>query len=144
MSPAATAYAAYRSAEIETTSQKDLIVRLYQGAERFLEAGRVAMEQHQPEQAMMQCRRAKEIFIELMATLNFEQGGELANQLKELYAFFIIQITEGSLRKNPGQIAALQPIIANLREGWQQIPDEHANLSSMPAGNQGHAFSLRT
>ncbi|HEX3132273.1 MAG TPA: flagellar export chaperone FliS [Planctomycetota bacterium] len=144
MSPAATAYAAYRSAEIETISQKDLIVRLYQGAEKFLEAGRQAMELHQLETAMVQCRRAKEIFIELMSTLNFEQGGELAKQLKDLYAFFIVQITEANLRKKPEQIAAIQPIIATLREGWQQVPDTFANLSSMPAGNDGHAFNSRS
>jgi len=144
MSPAATAYAAYRSAEIETISQKDLIVRLYQGAEKFLEAGRQAMELHQLETAMVQCRRAKEIFIELMSTLNFEQGGDLAKQLKELYAFFIMQITEATLRKTPQQLAAMLPIIALLREGWQQIPASLANVSSMPAGNDGHAFNTRS
>jgi len=143
MSPTATAHAAYRSAEIETISQKDLIIRLYQGAEKFLEAGRQAMELHQLETAMLQCRRAKEIFIELMSTLNFEQGGDLANQLKDLYAFFIVQITEATLRKKPQQIAAIQPIIATLREGWQQVPDQFANVSSMPAGNDGHAFNSR-
>jgi flagellar protein FliS len=144
MSPAATAYAAYRSAEIETISQKDLIVRLYQGAEKFLEAGRLAMEQHQLETAMIQCRRAKDIFIELMSTLNFEVGGDLARQLKDLYAFIIVQINEASMRKQPAQIAAIQPIIATLREGWQQIPDEFANVSSMPSGNDGHVFNSRS
>lgn len=144
MSPAATAYAAYRSAEIETISQKDLIVCLYQGAEKFLEAGRQAMERHELETAMTLCRRAKEIFIELISTLNFDQGGEVAKQLKELYAFLIIQITEASMRKKPAQIAAIQPIIATLREGWQQIPDEFANVSSMPAGNDGHVFNTRS
>lgn len=144
MSPAATAYAAYRSAEIETISQKDLIVRLYQGAEKFLEAGRQAMELHQLETAMTQCRRAKDIFIELMSTLNFEVGGDVARQLKDLYAFIIVQITEASMRKQPAQIAAIQPIIATLREGWQQIPDEFANVSSMPSGNDGHVFNSRS
>jgi flagellar protein FliS len=144
MSPAATAYAAYRAAEIETISQKELIIRLYQGAERFLELGRQAMVLRQCESAMTHCRRAKDIFIELMATLNFEQGGDLARQLKELYAFFIVQISEASMRKDPDQIAALYPVIATLRDGWQQVPEEHANLSSMPVGHEGHAFSLRT
>lgn len=144
MSPAATAYAAYRSAEIKTISQKDLIVLLYQGAERFLEAGRQAMELRQLETAMTQCHRAKEILVELMSTLNFEAGGDLAVQLKDLYAFFIVQITEASLRKNPAQITAILPILATLREGWQQIPDDFANVSSMPAGFDGHGFSART
>jgi flagellar protein FliS len=143
MSPAATAYAAYRSAEIETISQRDLIVLLYQGAERFLEAGRQAMELHQLETAMVQCRRAKEIFIELLSTLNFEVGGEVAKQLKELYAFLVLQITEASMRKDPQKITAIMPIIATLREGWQQISDDFANVSSMPSGSDGHVFSCK-
>ena len=36
MPPAASAYSAYRSAEVETLTQRDLIIKLYQGAERFL------------------------------------------------------------------------------------------------------------
>ena len=142
MSPAATMSAAYRAAEIETISQKELIVRLYQGAERFLEAGRQAMELRHYESALTHCRRGKDIFIELLSTLNFEQGGEVAQQLKQLYAFLIFQISEGSLRKRPEQIAALMPIIVTLREAWQLVPDEHADLSSVRATHDGHTFNF--
>jgi flagellar secretion chaperone FliS len=137
------AYAAYRSAEVETVSQKELIIRLYQGAERFLSAGRIAMENKRGEEAMNHCQRARDIFVELMSTLNFEGGGEVANQLKELYSFLIFQISEASLRKNPEQLLPLMPIIKTLREGWEAIPEEHSNLSSIPVENAGHSFNFR-
>lgn len=138
-----TAQAAYRSAEVETLSQRELIVRLYQGAERFIAAGRDAILANKGEEAVNQCRRARDIFIELMATLNFDAGGGLANQLRDLYAFIIYQISEGSLKKNAAQLEALLPIIKTLREGWQAVPDEHANLTSIPEGNHGHSLNLK-
>lgn len=137
------AYAAYRSAEIETVSQKDLIVQLYQGAERFLKNGSEAMGGQRLEEATNQCRRARAIFVELLSTLNFETGGDLALQLRDLYAFIIFQIGEASLKRNPAQIEALIPIIRTMREGWEAVPDEHANVTSIPEGNQGHNLNLR-
>ena len=141
---AANAYAAYRNAELQTIPQRDLIVRLYQGAERFLIQAQAAMHNKQFEMAHANCQKAKAIFSELMATLNFEQGGDVAGQLKELYLFLIIKTVESNLRKDPALIGQLLPIVATLREAWQQIPDEHAQVSSVPVGHDGHSLSLRT
>jgi flagellar secretion chaperone FliS len=108
MGNAANAYGAYRSAEVNTVSQKDLIVRLYEGSERFLNSACLAMDSKDFVKSMNECRRARDIFIELLATLNFEKGGEFALRLKDLYSFFILQISEGSLRKNPEQCLSLK------------------------------------
>jgi flagellar protein FliS len=81
--------------------------------------------------------------MELMATLNFDQGGEMAIRLKDLYSFLIFQISEASLRKNPEQIQTILPIIRTMREGWENVPDEEANTTSIPAGTEGHALNFR-
>jgi flagellar secretion chaperone FliS len=142
MSPA-NAYSAYRSAEIETISQKELIIRLYQGAERFIIEAKLAMTNNQLEKASNLCRKTRDIFVELMSTLNFEAGGEVAYQLRDLYSFIIYQVSEASLRKQPEKLDALLPIIVTLRSGWEAVPDEHANITSIPEGNDGHALNLR-
>ena len=143
MSAHANAYGAYRSAEITTASQKDLIVRLYLGAEKFLDLACQAMAAKKYVDSMTNCRKARDIFMELMATLNFEQGGELAIRLKDLYAFLVFQISEASLRKNPEQIQTILPIIRTMREGWENVPVEEANTTSIPVGNEGHALNFR-
>jgi flagellar protein FliS len=134
---------AYRTAELQTISQRDLLVKLFTGAERFLAAAQLAMEQRQMEAAHNNCQRAKAIFFEMLSTLNFEKGGDIAQQLKELYLFLIGHIIEGNLRKSPALIAEIRPIVATLREGWERIPDEHAGSSLISLGT-GHAFNLRT
>ena len=143
MAPA-NAYAAYRTAEIETISQRDLIVKLYEGAERFLRQAQTAMQQRQTEIAHNNCLKARHIFMELAATLNFEQGGDIATHLRDLYLFLIAHITEANLRKSSEKIDEVMPIISILRKAWEQIPADLADTSSMPTGNHGHAFNLRT
>ena len=134
---------AYRNAEVETISQRDLLVRLYQGAERFLTIAQEAMRSRKIEEAHNNCQKAKAIFQELLSTLNFEVGGDTAIQLRDLYAFFISQIVQANLAKQPTMLAELMPIIAKLRTAWEQIPAEHANLSSV-SSSQGHSLFVRT
>jgi flagellar protein FliS len=141
---AATAYTAYRAAEIETISQKDLVIRLFQGIERMLVGAREAMVARQLEVAHRQCQRAKGVICELMSTLNFEQGGEIATQLRDLYVFLLSQICEANLYKDAKRLEAIIPIVATLRSAWEEVPVEFANTSSLPAGSEGHVLSLRT
>ena len=134
---------AYRTAEISTLSQRDLIIKLYQGAIRFLSLAIDAAKHHHIEDVHNNCIRAKKIFIELASTLKFDQGGEIATQLYELYIFFIARITEANLRKEPTLIEELIPIVQSLVEAWEQVPLNLADTTSMPV-NDGHSFSLRT
>lgn len=138
------AYTAYRNAEIETLSKRDLIVKLYETAERSLAMAQTAMTNKSYELAHSGCQKAKAIFVELLSTLNFEQGGEIAMRLRALYVFLITRIAEANLRKDPSMLIELVPIVANLREAWQQIPAEMADISSVPDENRGHSFNLRT
>ncbi|MCK6488249.1 MAG: flagellar export chaperone FliS [Planctomycetes bacterium] len=135
--PARAAAGAYRRAEINTLSQRDLLVRLYQGAERFLTHARNAMAKGEIETAHGACQKTKAIFTELVATLDLEKGGDVARQLKELYLFLILRTVEANLRKDPAIIDQLLPIIATLRGAWEQIPDSEANTSAR-VGGEGH------
>ena len=141
--PPAHAYAAYRTAEVETLTQRDLIVKLYQGAERFLLQAKMGMENKQIENATVGCQKAKRIFVELLSTLNFESGGEIADQLRDLYLFIVSQIVEANLQKDPQMIGELLPIIATLRGAWEEIPAEHANTSSLKEEHVGQTFHAR-
>ncbi|MBA3845327.1 MAG: flagellar export chaperone FliS [Planctomycetes bacterium] len=144
MAATANAYAAYRSAEVEGLTQRDLLIKLYQGAERFLFQAQAAMRAKQSSDAHFGCVRAKAIFIELMSTLNFDLGGEVATQLRDLYVFLIATISEANLRKDPTKLESIMPVIATLRQGWEQVPDEFANTTALPAGEHRHSLDLRT
>jgi flagellar secretion chaperone FliS len=141
--PAANAYAAYRSAEVTTMSQRDLLVKLYQGAERFLVQARAALANQQWEMADTGCQKAKRIFMELMATLNFSADATIAGQLRDLYLFIVAEIVQANLRHDGERLHRLLPIIATLREGWEQVPAEFAEVSSLPPEARGSHLNFR-
>jgi flagellar protein FliS len=138
-----TVSAAYRTAEVATISQRDLIVKLYRGAENYLALAQEAMHGQRIEAAHLNCQKARAIFFELMSTLNFEQGGEIAARLRDLYSFLIFQIVEANLTKDPEKLEALKPTLSTLREAWEQIPDSLANVSSIPQENDGHTCNFK-
>ncbi len=140
MSPAL-AYASYRNAEITTLNQRDLIVKLYQGAERFLLQAAMAIDADQPESAATGARKARAIFAELLSTLDRERGGDIASQLAALYTFFITDITDAMAVQDANELRKIVPIVANLREAWEAIPNDIAQESSTP--DKGHSIDLR-
>jgi flagellar protein FliS len=144
MGPAANAFNAYKQAEIETISQRDLLVKLYQGVERFLNIAMVGIANGEIESVNTNCQKAKRIFMELLSTLNMEVGGDVAVRLRDLYLFFIAEIVEGNLTKDRERIAKIMPVIATLREAWQGVPDEFANVSSLPQDSQGSTLNIRS
>jgi flagellar protein FliS len=134
---------AYRHAEFDTLTQRDLIVKLYAGAERFLVVAQKAMRENRIEDAHVNCQKAKAIFTELLSTLSFEAGGDIARQLRDLYTFFLAHIAEANLRRQPRMLAEVVPVIAQLRSAWEAIPADLANHSALTE-SQGHVFSARS
>jgi len=133
---------AYQTAEITTISQRDLLVRLYLGAERFLIHARDAMYKGQPDVAHAQCQKVKAIFSELVATLDFEAGGAIAHQLRELYLYLITKTVEANLRKDPALIDQILPVVATLRQAWQQIPAAEAEAHDRSGPTDGSHFAV--
>ncbi len=136
--------AAYRNAEIETVSQRDLLVRLYQGIERFLDQGEAAMRNQKRELATVSCQKARAILFELLSTLNFEVGGEIAERLKQIYLFLIAEITECSLRKDADRLRKIRPTLAILRSAWEEIPAEFANVTSLTGVDRHSLVDVRS
>lgn len=136
---------AYRSAEIEGLSQRDLLVKLFEGIERFLGQARSAMEAKQVEPAHENCIKARAIIMELLSTLNFDQGGDIAKQLRDLYLYLLSSISEANLRKDPALITTILPVVTTLCSAWRDIPAEEANTTSLPGGAQRTSLvNLRT
>lgn len=143
MSNASSAYQQYQRAEVGTLSQRDLIVKLYRGSEKFMRQGILAIRNNQYELCNDSCQKAKRIFMELLSTLNYDAGGEIAERLRDLYLFFASELVQANIRKEADRLERLLPIVESLREGWEQVPDEMANVSSLDPGNDGHSLNMR-
>lgn len=131
---AAVAANAYRHAEIDTLSPRDLLVKLFECMERSIDEGALAMQNRHYEMSARSCRRIRDILFELQATLNHEAGGEIAGRLDEIYRFLVKEVVEADWRKDVARLRGLKGVITPLREGWQGIPDAEAYTSSLGGG----------
>lgn len=139
---AALAYSSYRRSEIETLTPRDLLVKLFEGLERFVEQGALAMDNHHIEMATKNTKRIRDILFELQSTLNHEAGGEIAKLLDGLYTFMIVEVNEASLLKDSRRLRQLQRIIRPLKEGWRGVPDAHARTTSL-LGESHNVINMR-
>lgn len=127
----------YRTMETHGKSQLDLILQVYNGAILAYEAARAKFEDQNFEAGRDELEKAKRFVVHLYTTLNTEQGGEVADNLSQLYAFVVNETNTVAATKDLGRIDDIISIMDNLRQGWQglrqQVQSEPSSPSPTPA-----------
>jgi flagellar biosynthetic protein FliS len=96
----------YLETAVETASPARLIVMLYDGAIRFINEAAHAMRQRDYEAQNAKLQRAQKILAELISSLDFDKGGEIAENLFRLYTYMYNQLVEANINDQPRPIGA--------------------------------------
>jgi len=81
------------------------------------------------EQISKSVMKTEEIITELMISLDFEQGGEIAKHLFSLYTWFNRELLEANITQDVDRIKTVKNMLSELRETWNTISQ---NASSQP------------
>ena len=111
----------YQQMHVTSLNQKELIVLLYSGALQFINRGRDLMLKKDIPGTFENLNKARNIFIHLLSTLNLEKGGEVAQKLSGLYAYFIEKITVANMTKEIGELDDIVPLFAKIKKSWENI-----------------------
>ena len=111
---------AYRESAVLTASPEQLVVMLYDGANRFLTQSAVAMRDGRVALAGEKLRRAEAIIDELLATLDMSVG-EIAERLQALYVFFKEHLTSARLEQDASKVEDVARFMGELRSAWAGI-----------------------
>ncbi len=121
----------YRQVATRTASPGQLVLMLYEGAIRFLERAEAGFRLEDPVEFNTTINdnilRAQDIVRELDFSLNVEQGGELAVQLRRLYDYFDRTLLEANLRKDPTGIVEVTKRITVLRDAWATMLEKQGD-----------------
>jgi flagellar secretion chaperone FliS len=120
MSAYAPAPNVYRESAVLTATPEQLVVMLYDGANRFLTQSAVAMRDGRAGLAGEKLRRAEAIIDELLATLDLSVG-EVAERLQALYLFFKEHLSAARLEQNAAKVDDVARLMRELRAGWAGI-----------------------
>jgi flagellar protein FliS len=120
MSAYAPAPNVYRESAVLTATPEQLVVMLYDGANRFLTQSAVAMRDSRAGLAGEKLRRAEAIIDELLATLDMSVG-QIAEQLQALYLFFKEHLMAARLEQNADKVEEVARLMRELRAAWAGI-----------------------
>ena len=145
----------YRANQVATTDPGTLLLLLYQGTIDFLGHAKAAVVRGDMAEKGRCITRALAIISELLTSLNFEVGAEVARNLESLYLFMIDHITNANLANDPKPLDETIRLLATLKEGWEgAVAEERKRVtreSQMPstvehreARPQHHVYSLAT
>jgi flagellar protein FliS len=123
------ALSAYKETRIRTASQGQLIIMLYDEAVRQLDRGLelIALNKSgkkDPSRIEIIGKaivKAQAIITELMVSLDFDQGGEIAKNLFALYTWFNKELLEAHMDMDPVRITAVKNMFNELRTSWIEI-----------------------
>lgn len=111
-------------------SPVQLIVMLYDGAIRFMEEGKRAMIDKNYEVQNAKLQRSQKIVMELMGSLDFSQGGDIAKNLLKLYEYVLAELVEANITDDPTRIENAQSTMRELREAWATIQSQGAQIAA--------------
>ena len=127
MASKANPYRAYRDTQIKTASQGKLIVMLYDEAIRQVDNAITAMngETDSVDRVNGALIKAQDLITELMASLDFERGGDIARSLFSLYMFFNQRLVDANIKKEADPLKEVKTMLLELRSAWAQISDKN-------------------
>jgi len=132
--------AAYKETRVKTASPGQLIVMLYDEAIKQADTAVALMgPESKPrpgdiERINVCLGKVQDVITELMASLDFDAGGEIAKDLFSLYVWFGREILEANIRKEVGRIQSVRNMLAELRGAWAEAAGKAQGGSQAPLG----------
>lgn len=116
----------YFEAEVLNADPLRLVSLLYRGAGEAIAAARAALASGNIPERSKQILKAWEIVFELGRSLDHEQGGAIAQQLAELYAYVGQRLLDANAQQEDAPLAEAASILGTLAEAWQTVQQQHS------------------
>lgn len=108
----------YLKTKVETASPGDLTLLLYEELYRKLNMAKMLLGKNQLADMLTPIHGARSILYELLSTLNFEY--DIAYQLRDLYQFYLSQLSEFIIKKDPELLDHVIEFAKELVDTWKQ------------------------
>ena len=129
----------YQTQALMTASPAQLVVMLIEKATASLHEAIAAIEAQQIEERWRANKRAMEIINHLDLTLDMEQGGEIAVNLRRLYTFALRRLADVDFNNDTQAardvIKLLEPMLAS----WRELARGQMESQASPVPTQGKA-----
>jgi len=140
----------YLRTKVLTASPEELQLMLYDGAIRFAEEGRTALQEGDLEKAHNSLVRTQNIVLEMSSSLDHKIDPDLCAKVSSLYNFIYRRLIEANMKRDITAIDDALKILNYQRETWvllmQKLAEERkaqlATAGQIPAETEPHGQSV--
>jgi len=122
-------YKRYRQTQVGTAGPLELIIMMYDGAIRFCNQAKKAIEEKNYNEANHFLQRVQAIVDELNFSLNMD-AGEIAANLRNLYDFIGTKLVEANIKKDIVTIDKMVNLLTELRSSWAELQSPQKKVVS--------------
>ena len=113
-------YQSYRAADVGTADRGKLILMVYDHCIKWCKKSVEELEGGDIAKMNLSVTKVQDGLTELMCSLDFDQGGEIAKNLYRLYEFYGRHLGEGLKQRSPQHFQQVMDMLLSLRDGWVQ------------------------
>jgi len=124
---------AYQEAAVRNAGLVELIIILYDILARDLQKAIDAMNAGKIELRSKHIKHGFLVLQQLDATLNMEEGGELATNMSRFYAMLRSQMLKAEVQQDAAVVRELIQLLFSVREGWVEAKPMMSPANSQPA-----------
>jgi flagellar protein FliS len=117
------------TAAVYGASPVGLVVMLYEGAIKAVNQARAVMQVGRFDEKSNQTFKAIDIIDSLRSSLDVDNGGEMAENLNDLYVYMKKRLLEASSKNDADIYAEVGNLLETILPAWQQI-----DRAGQPAG----------
>ena len=111
----------YAATQVATADRLQLVVMLYEGAISFLRQAHEKMALKDVAGKGLYLGKALDIIAELNASLNFQEGREVAANLFHLYNFMTAHLTRANINWDREAVDEVLVMLGQLKEAWEEV-----------------------
>ncbi len=133
----------YKAQQIQTASQEQILIMLYDGAIRFLNTAKAGIAEGDVEKFNGNIIKAQRILMEFMTTLDMDVGGEMAKNLFQLYEYLHYRLVQANLQKDVTMVDEVLEHLRELKKTWEEaigLTRQESTQSDL-LSEEGHAYS---
>lgn len=122
----------YRKASVGSATPLQLVIMLYDGALRFIQQGRHAIQTRDIERQNESLQKAQRILSELICCLDMDKGGEIASNLFAIYTYVYNELVLANMNDDARTLDRCAKILSDLRSSWVILESQQRTSAEEP------------
>jgi flagellar secretion chaperone FliS len=111
---------AYQENQITTADPGTVLLLLYEGAIESLNHAVTHLAKGDMAEKGKCVLRVNDIINQFLASLDYDAGGDLAQNLEGLYRYMLDQILFGNVYNDPKPFQTVASLLSTLKSGWEE------------------------